>query len=426
MAKNITPKRKALRMLPEDFSMLGQNETVADVMQKSMQMVPSVVLSEFTVCPPLTDELMDNLFAFLENNVFGPPVSQTECPGLFTNLQSLQVTAPTIICGMCIVATAEGENFCQSGVLVDCPDGGVAVAPPAVLQSGCDGGALASAGQTPAVMHWGGPGWNFIQAFFRAYDVQVSLNQDCLILDVPASDVGMCEIAPTFFGAGDSCMGTMPFIRETNEAGRNNGLDCQFLPPNTLVTTDCAGVCASIDAPPPTAAVTWGHQMFTGRQPKWSRFPRPLLLFPAFSSVGVEFAPHGNNQAFKDQMRAALVASTKVRGASDNCGQIPPSECFTTASPTGGVGIGAAHWPGGKVTIGIRLMGYRVSYAFCIDYFYRMLTDWPGLAQVYGIGPAQTFVQTVAGKARQLGDNRADALTALASGNLAGLPSGDR
>lgn len=416
-----------MRMLPDDFSMLGQNETVLDVMQKSMQMVPSVVLSELTICPPLPNEGMDAVFGFLENNVFGPPISQTpDCPGLFTNLQSLQVTSPTIICGMCIVATAEGENFCQSGVLVDCPDGSVAVAPPAVLQSGCDGGALASAGQTPAVMHWGGPGWNFIQAMFRAYDVQVSLNQDCLILDVPASDVGMCEIAPTFFGAGDSCMGTMPFIREANQAARNNGLECQFLPPNTLVTTDCAGVCASIDAPPPSAAVTWGHQMFTGRQPKWSRFPQPILLFPAFSQVGVQFVPHGNNAAFKNQMRNALVASSNALGAAD-CGMIGPSECFSTVSPTGGVGIGAAHWPGGKITIGIRLMGYRVSYSFCIDYFYRTLTNLPGFAaQAYGVGPAQAFIHGVASKARQLGDNRADAIAALASGSLAGLPSGDR
>lgn len=427
MARNTSQKRKITRVTPQDFAMLGANLGVADLANISLPLFPHVVLSEFTVCPPLTDEGMDGLFAFLENNLFGPPVSQTDCPGLFTNTQALQVVSPTIICGMCIVATAEGENFCQSGVLVDCPAGGVAATPPAVLQSGCDGGALASAGQIPAVMQWGGSGWNFIQAFFRAYDVQVLLNDECLILDVPASDVGMCEIAPTFFGAGDSCLGTMPFIRETNEAARNNGLECQFLPPNTLITTDCNGVCASIDAPPPTAAVTWGHQLFTGRQPKWWRFSKPILLFPAFAQVGVEFDPHGNAEAFKKQMRAALVASTKALGASENCGMIPPSECFTTASPTGGAGSGAAHWPGGKVTIGVRLLGYRVSYSFCVDYFYQMVTQgWPGLYQIYGMGPAANFVAGISQKARQLNDGRAEAINALATGNLAGLPGSDR
>lgn len=425
MARNVSNKRRPLRVLPQDFSMLGANIGVSDLNNMALATIPNVVESTITLCPPLSNAQMDAFFDFVENNVFSPQAAQDDCPGIYTTTQALQVVSPTLICGMCIVATAEGQNFCQSGVLVDCPEGGVAEAPPAVVGSGCDGGALASAGQTPAVMNWGGPGWSFIEAFFRAYDVQVLLNDECLILDVPASDVGMCEIAPTFFGAGDSCLGTMPYIREANQSARHNSLECQFLPVNTLVTTDCAGVCASIDAPPPQAAVTWGHTMFTGRQPKLWRFTKPLLLFPAFSQAAVSFDPHGGNQAFKDQMRAALVASSNKLGAVD-CGAINPSECFTGASPTGGVGIGAAHWPAGKVTIGIRLLGFRVSYSFCVDFFYQMVTQgWPGLYQLYSQGPAAEFVRSVAGK---LGSNdpRYAAINALATGNLAGLPGSDR
>jgi hypothetical protein len=427
--RNITrsqPKRRNIRTSPHDFAMLGQGVGLGQLNQIPLPLLPHLVFYEETLCLPVTDAQLDAFFSRFETGLFKftPPTQDGVC-AVSTNLSLLTTISPTIICGMCIVAVGEGQNFCQSGVLVPCPDGDVAAAPPAVVGSGCDGGALATAGQVPAVMNYGGPTWQFIESFFRTYNLQVLINDECLVVDLPASDVGMCEIAPSFKGAGDSCMGTMPQIRETNQHARNNGLDCQFLPVNTLVTTDCDGVCASIDAPPPSAAVTWGHTMFTGRQQKLFRFKNPLILVPAVTSLGVEFDPIGAGaEVFKDQMRIAAVPGTKALGASE-CNAIGPSECFTTASPTGGVGIGAGHWPGGKVTIGIRLMGFRVSYAFCVDLLHQYVVDRvPLLSSLMGT----PWVQSLAGKARSeydKDDPRLKSLLGLASGQLAGL-NGDR
>jgi hypothetical protein len=428
MARNISrssPKqRRNIRTSPHDFAMLGQGVGLGQLAQVPTNLLPYLTFYEETLCLPVTDAQLDAFFSRFENGLFKfqPPTQDGVC-NVSTNLSLLTTISPTIICGMCIVAVGEGQNFCQSGVLVPCPDGGTAVAPPAVMGSGCDGGALASAGQVPAVMSWGGPTWQFIESFFRTYNLQVLINDECLVVDLPASDVGMCEIAPSFKGAGDSCIGTMPMIRETNQHARDNNIDCQFLPVNTLVTTDCAGVCASIDAPPPSAAVTWGHTMFTGRNPKLFRFKNPLILVPAVTSLGVEFDLLGSNsEIFKNQMRAAAVPGSKALGATE-CGMIGPSECFTTESPTGGVGIGAGHWPGGKVTIGIRLMGFRVSYAFCVDLLQQYVIDRvPLLANIMGT----QWVQGLAGKMRNDGlsqdDPRMKLLNGLASGSLAGIP----
>jgi len=430
MARNITrsaPKRRNIRTMPHDFAMLGQGVGLGQLNQVASNLLPSLVFYEETLCLPVTDAQLDSFFSRFETGLFkfNPPTQDGVC-NVSTNLSLLTTISPTIICGMCIVAVGEGQNFCQSGVLVDCPDGGTAVAPPAVMGSGCDGGALASPGQVPAVMSWGGPTWEFIEAFFRTYNLQILINDECLVVDLPASDIGMCEIAPSFRGAGDSCIGTMPKIRETNQHARDNGLDCQFLPVNTLLTTDCNGVCASIDAPPPSAAVTWGHTMFSGRQPKLFRFKNPLILVPAVTSLGVEFDLLGtNSEVFKNQMRAAAVPGSKALGAQE-CGMISPSECFTSASPTGGVGIGAGHWPGGKVTIGIRLMGFRVSYAFCVDLLHQYVIDRVPILNTIAGTP---WVQSLAGKARtdySADDPRLKTLLGLASGNLAGLPGAER
>jgi len=421
------PKRRQLRTMPHDFAMLGKGVTLGQLNQLQTNLLPTIVNYEETLCLPVTDEQLDAFFNRFESNIFQfkPPTQDGTC-AVSTNLALLTTISPTIICGMCIVAVGEGKNFCQSGVLVPCPDGDVAAAPPAVLGSGCDGGAIASPGQVPAVMNWGGPTWDFIEAFFRAYNVQVLINDECLLVDLPASDIGMCEIAPSFRGAGDSCNGTMGQIRETNQHARNNGLDCQFLPVNTLVTTDCAGVCASIDAPPPQAGVTFGHTMFTGRAPKLFRFKTPLILVPAVTTLGFELDPiSAGAEVFKDQMRIAAVPGTKALGTSE-CNMIGPSECFTTASPTGGVGVGAGHWPGGKVTIGVRFMGFRVSYSFCVDLLHQYLVENnPILATIAGT----PYIQALAGKVRgeySADDPRLKLVNSLAAGNLAGLPGTDR
>lgn len=421
-------KNRQLRTMPHDFAMLGQGVGLGQLNQTPLPLIPDIVHYEETLCLPVTDQQVDNFLSRFESNIFQfkPPTADGVC-AVSTNLSLLTTISPTIICGMCIVAVGEGMNFCQSGVLVPCPDGDVAAAPPAVLQSGCDGGALASAGQVPAVMSYGGPTWDFIEAFFRAYNVQVLINDECLIVDLPASDIGMCEISPSFRGAGDSCTGTMPFIRETNQHARDNNLDCQFLPPNTLVTTDCNGVCASIDAPPPQAAVTRGHTMFTGRAPKLFRFKDPLILVPAVTTLGFELDPiSAGAEVFKNQIRAAAVGGGSKALGSSECNAIGPSECFTTASPTGGVGIGAGHWPGGKVTIGVRFMGFRVSYAFCVDLLHQyVLSSNPILRNLMGT----PWIQNLAGKARNdygQDDVRLKTLQGLASGSLAGLPGQDR
>jgi hypothetical protein len=409
--------------MPHDFAMLGQNVGLGQLNQVPTNLLPYLTFYEETLCLPVTDAQLDAFFSRFESGLFNfrPPVGDGVC-NVSTNLSLLTTISPTIICGMCIVAVGEGQSFCQSGVLVPCPEGGVAAAPPAVLGSGCDGGALATAGQVPAVMNWGGPTWQFIESFFRTYNLQILINDECLVVDLPASDVGMCEIAPSFKGAGNSCIGTMPMIRETNQHARDNNIDCQFLPVNTLVTTGCDGLCASIDAPPPSAAVTWGHTMFTGRNPKMFRFKNPLILVPAVTSLGVEFDLLGaNSEVFKNQMRAAAVPGSKALGAAE-CGMIGPSECFTTASPNGGAGVGAGHWPGGKVTIGIRLMGFRVSYAFCVDLLHQYVIDRvPLLSSVMG----SQWVQGIAAKARNeysADDPRMKTLLGLASGSLAGVP----
>jgi hypothetical protein len=412
MAKN---QRKALRTLPHDFAMLGQSVTVDNLSQIPLNLFPSLVVWEETLCLPVTDAQLDAFFGRLENGLFKINLGGDDCPGITTNAALLTTIAPTIICGMCIVAVGEGLNFCQSGVLVECPDGPPVATPP-VMGAGCDGQAIPQGDQLGAIMQYGGVTWQFIEAFFRAYSIQILLNDECLLVDLPVNEIGMCEIAPSFKGAGDSCVSTMPFIRETNQHARSNGLDCQFLPVNTILTAGPDGVPTSICAPPPSAAATWGHTMFQGRHPRMFRFPKPLILVPAVANLGIEFSAWGSNEAFKNQMRAAVVPGTKALGATE-CGPIGPSACFTN-DPCAGAG----HWPGGKVTIGVRLMGFRVSYSFCLDLFNRLITERSPLAAIYA---GSTFVAGLVSKMDR-NDPRYSNLAGLAGGTLAGLPGTDR
>jgi hypothetical protein len=417
------PQRRNLRAFPQDMSMLGQGITLDTLNQIPLNLFPQVVVWEETLCFPITDSQLDAFINRLQAGLFKINIPQDDCPGITTTASLLTTIQPTIICGICIVATGEGFNFCQPGVLVDCPDGDTPVAPPAVVGNCDNSSVFPQDGQLSAVMQYGGPTWQFIEAFFRAFSLQVLLNDECLIIDLPVNEIGMCEIAPRFEGAGDSCISTMPYIRETNQHALANGLDCQFLPPNTIVSTGCDGVCTSICAPPPHAGVTYGHTSFQGRHPKMLRFPKPILLVPAISNLGLEFSPWGNNQAFVNQMHMAAVPGTSKLGASE-CGPISPSSCFTNTSPVGGgdCGPGVGHWPGGKVTIGVRLMGFRVSYAFCLNYFTALAAaGWPGLS-VYAGTP---WMQALAGKVPENHPGKA-VLQGLASGNLAGLPGADR
>lgn len=411
-------RNQRYRTLPHEFSQLGQ--VSPDVLKNTASnMFASIVTGENTLCLPITDAQFDAFLSWLRRGPFAPPsVADEGCPGINTNLAALQVQVPTIICGMCIVAVGEHLNFCQSGVLVDCPD---AVGPAPAVMGACDGNAVPQEGQLGTIMQYGGPTWQFIEAFFRAFSIQVLMNDECLIVDLPVNEIGMCEIAPSFNGAGDSCVSTMPFIRETNQHATSNGYEQQFLPVNTIVTTGCDGVCTSICAPPPSAGATWGHTTFSGRHPKMFRFAQPIILVPAVAAINVQFDDWGNNEAFLCQMRAAVVGGSKCLGAVEG-GPIGPSACFdNTAVVAGGCGPGVGHWPGGKVTIGIRLFGFRVSYSFCLDLFQQMVWQKSTLLGTY----ANTgWLQGLLGKMKR-DDPRYATIAGLASGNLAGLPGAD-
>jgi hypothetical protein len=423
MARN-TGQKKIFRALPQDFSQLGQVDTVNDIFRMPFNVFPTVVVWEETLCLPLTDAQVDAFLSRLRFGLFKVNFPNDDCPGITTTASFLTTIQPVVICGICVVAIGEGLNFCQGGVLVDCPDGNQPQQLPPVLANACDvSNAIPQEGQVPAIFQFGGPTWSFIESFFRAFSLQVLLNDECLIIDLPVNEIGMCEIAPSFIGAGDSCVSVMPFIREANQFALNNGVGCQFLPPNTMVTTGCDGVCTSITAPPPSAGATFGHIKFQGRHTKGIRLPRPLLLVPAVSTLGLEFDDWGNNAAFICQMKAAVVAGTGCLGARE-CEPIQPSPCFTgaalAASECPPILGGAAHFPGGKVTIGVRLMGFRVSYSFCLNYFtWLAAQSWPNLASITNM--YQPFLQGLVAKMNPK-DQHYSTIAGLASGNLSGLP----
>ncbi len=371
-------RAQQLKAIPIDFSRIGQLQAIDQV---GVTRIPSDIWDVTTVCLPLSNKQFDAQFGG-QINFFNIDTPVGECPGRFTSASLVaNLGAPFLMCGICVVAVGEGVGFSKSGVVVDCPAD--ATATPQVVGAcgtGCDLGAIAQPGQTPAVFEFGSPTWRFIEALFRAYNFQFIINRRWQLLDLPLSDIGMCQMAPHFEGAGCSQVSAMPFIREANDSALNNDLNCQFLPVNTIVTTGADGVPASICAPPPQAGATFGHTNFMGRAPNMFRFVQPIPVLP-FTSLGISFVPFANNNAFFEQMRAAATTGK------EDCTATNPSSCFTGAAVNDGCGPGVITFPGGKITIGIKAFGYELAPAACLEAIYRFACACPTGAEFLAGNP---------------------------------------
>lgn len=279
--------------------------------------------------------------------------------GHSTNLSmGATVDAPTLICGVGILAVTEGFGLAVPGIMVDTPE----VAEDTPCSDGC-----ANTGQDNAVFEWGQGGWNYVEKFFSLNRVQMYVCRHYQIFDEWARDLGLAAVTNEYIGAGHALKSIMPLVRDTNDVMTAKGIGKQFIPQN--VVSDGASGSECIGAP--TAEVLWGAQRTPGVANRIFPLSFPLLIVPGMP-LQINFAQTEGDECSLDAMRRDSVLD-------ETAGAVKPSAAFNAAlaCDVGNADVWTVH--GGCISLGLVLASYDVSPVFCLQYLDQM-------AQMAGLG----------------------------------------
>jgi hypothetical protein len=290
---------------------------------------------------PMTPDEFDSKFAadlplFVDN-----PQS---CPGRQTNASFAASTNETfVMLGATIVMSGKGFGFSQPGAMVPAPtDAGTAV--PVI--EGCP-----ETGQRDAVLDYGGSHWRFVDAFSKAYRLQMAACRRFLFLDESIEDIGIMSAAE-HNGTGHALINTMPFIRETNDILTEKGCAQRFLP-YSHAGTECLGA--------PTAEVIYGNESIRGASDSRVFLLNQPMVYTCGMRLDVQFSRVENDCCFLDDMRRASVL---------DCGTPTLPDALYADSYAGGAGgfPGVYNIPAGCFSFGIVLLGYALTNAACLDF----------------------------------------------------------
>lgn len=272
--------------------------------------------------------------------------------GRSTNLSlGATVDAPTLICGIGILAVTEGFGLAVPGVMVDTPE--------ALADTPCNTG-CAGTGQENAVFEWGQGGWNGIEKFFTGHRVQMYVCRHYQLFDEWARDLGLAAVTNEFIGAGHALKSVMPLIRDTNDVMTAKGITKQFIPQN--VVSDGASGSECIGSP--TAEVLWGAQRTPGVANRIFPLSFPLLVIPGMP-LQINFTQTDGDDCSLEAMRRDMTLD-------QTAGATKPSAAFNDALACG-VGNSSV-WTvnGGCYSLGLVLASYDVSPVFCLQYLDQM------------------------------------------------------
>jgi hypothetical protein len=198
----------------------------------------------------------------------------------------------------------------------------------------------------------------------------------CEIVNESLSELGIIYSSPVFQGASSSRIGTMTYIRETNDVMNAKELDYKFVPPNSCVSSlpsTEVGVVMMV-SPAPNAAVTFGHPDVRNLANRIYCLPQPLLITP-FTRVDLEFQTVDNDCCLLPAARRAAMLRLET-----------PYESAPVAVENG-LTTQVMSVPGGCLTIGIVLKGYVCTPHAVADYLINYLTCGSSYEQLYADNP---------------------------------------
>jgi hypothetical protein len=368
---------QSIRVLPQDFSRAG---TLQGALDTDWTRIPAYYYDIRQHRLPLTSAEFESDFNASSLKLFS---LSANTPGHQTNAaEGSSLNEVFLALGVGVVAIGEGEAFALQGSFLDRPS---ASQPTPSIAGYCDpdhaacGSGLVAVGYESknAVLWYGGPTQRFIEKFFQAYRLNVHINRRFLLVDEALSDVGMVPTPPEFVGASDSELSCMPFIQEVNAVMTAKGVGSVFLPRNTGIGLGSENLSSTIQAPPPMAGVTYGHNRVMGLANRIFCFTQPIMFCPGLR-FDVSMVPIENDVSFVSQMRAMSTLNTSNPTAdpifTDEIG-IPGMEggfdaVTGLAAPNANSELGSSviTVPGGTVTIGLVLKGFALQPRAALEY----------------------------------------------------------
>lgn len=364
-------RKTQLLAQPHDITRLGN---LADAFEMGWAKIPVWYHYAFQVQLPMTEAEFNRLFVqnfrlFLQN------FQEEACPGIVTNADfpALITTEPFLLMGVGVLAMGEGLSFCQDGALVTDAQvdafGSFAPGVDSCLRRTAEEAFLSANTSTPAKHWYGGPTWRLIEKFFQMKRFVLRIGR-CAIIDESLFELGMLYTPPALKGAGDSCVPTMPFIRETNDVMNGKSIGFKFLPPNYSSVERC--VAGSLSCVPavcaPNANVTYGHPVIPNLANRIYCLPQPIMITPWATRVDLDFETVDNDCCLIPAARKAAMLTQET-----------PVEGFPARTGDGATTT-VATVPGGCVTLGIILKGFTCLPQVVAQYLCEVS---PSMAPVY-------------------------------------------
>lgn len=346
-----------LRGAPRDFQKLGSISALAGI---DWAKIPTYYFDVSRFDFPLTDTEFNTRFGTTIPvfNVDGEPDPNRDSNAAVGS----GVNEPFVALGTGVVAIGESEAFALHGASF--VRGTATIATPATLVSGASSNESytgvvdlqqSAAGGRHAVLWWGAPTWRFIEKFFEAYRLQITMGNRFEIVNESLLDVGMTPTPAEFVGTSDSRIATTPFIRQVNDVLREKSASQLFVPANNFLITDNNENTTSHSLPPADSGVTYGHPRIIGLANRFYCFDTPILFLP-----GMRFAVSFQRAQNEDSFGALRRTSTVNAATYDN----------TLTGSIAGLANGAeiTTIPGGSVTLGIVFKGFALHPKAVIEY----------------------------------------------------------
>lgn len=371
------PQQRRMKYHPTDFGRVGQYDTVLKMMSQRFELIDAVVVAECCIEAPITPRMAEALFAgsfdpFSAGNALSADtMGALNCR--FVNAAILaRVLQPIAVCGIGIIATGEGKSFTITGAAVTAATftGG-----PTPCFDGCvplgglgepieAGGPPADPAARNATFMFGGPTWDALLAFMRAYRVLLVLNGYAIYLDQLAADIGtVCE-SPELMGFSNSLTSVIGHVNRLNTLLASIGCSKRFITQN-VAGSDCV--------PPPVAGVSWGQPDFPGCANHGWRFHKPLILTP-LSTFEVIFQQTENDTMFRQRLIDALSVDCDAATR--------PVPEFEEMLQCGNGYASAYEFKGGVFCFGVALKGVELLPSACVDFWDYNCPVWSPFREI--------------------------------------------
>ena len=372
MSRVVLPKggrgrQVSLKGSQQDFGKLG-NISVLEHVQWSK--IPTYYYDFRRFDLPLTDleanrEFGRNIQIF-DNQGMDPGDARQTNAAIGTG-----VNEPFVALGTGIIAMGEGEGFTINGACVPDPGGQDNPTPfmsTLVNIADCYCGAVDLNDQPDttrlATLWWGAPTWRFIEKFFQAYRLQITVNARFQLVDESLFDVGMAPLPPEFVGASDSRIPAMPFVNAVNNTMIQKDIGQQFVPANSTIFNIPDVITLSACLPPPLAEVTYGHPRIIGMANRIYCFNQPLVMVPGLRWE-VDFFNVEDISVYTALRNSVTINTTTISDRFNS----------TVATPFGDINNCAINCtvPGGAISLGVVFKGYALYPSAVVDYFSNYL-----------------------------------------------------